>query len=302
MTTEQKVDLVEKTWPDHGLNVTLKAADLPKSTYYYHQNEKVDYEEKYSYLKPKLDEIIDEHPGYGRDKIKTELEENHGLTVNHKVITRLLRLWDFKLARAARSSEPSPVRQAISEASGDLNLVKDLNEEEISLFDVLYTDFTEIRHSNGGVKAWLIPVIGHRSKLIFGWAVGKSTTTEVASRAWEDTRETYEDYDISLEGTILHQDQDSVFTSNDWIDQTLIEDSVQLSYSENGARGNVQMESFNGHFKCPNRSLFCEAKSLDELRVIVEDQVNYWNERRRHANLQNRIPIDYIEARLEDEN
>jgi len=284
------------------LNVTLKAAGLPKSTYYYHQNEKVDYEEKYSHLKPKLDEIIDEHPGYGRDKIKTELEENHGLTVNHKVITRLLRLWEIKLARATRSTEPSPVRQALSEAAGDLNLVKPLEEENIGLFDVLYTDFTELRYGNGRVKAWLIPVIGHRSKLIFGWAVGKGPTTEVAFIDWNRTRKTFSRYNANLEGTILHQDQDSVFTSNDWVDETLIEEGVKLSYSENGARGNVYMESFNGHFKCPNRSLFCEAQSLEELRVIVEDRINYWNQRRRHASLKNRIPIDYIEKRLEDEN
>jgi len=241
LTTKQKVDLVEKTWPDHGLNITLKVAQLPKSTWYYHQNEKVDYEEKYNYLKPKLDEIIDEHNGYGIPRIKTELEESYGLVVNHKVLRRLLRIWEMKLSRAARSTNPSPVRSAIKEASGDLNLLEDLNEGDIDPFDVLYTDFTELRYENGIRKAWLIPVIGHRSKLIFGWALGKSTTTEVALRAWEATRETYEDYGISLEGTILHQDQDSVFTSNDWVDQILIEDKVKLSYSEDGAKGNVYM-------------------------------------------------------------
>jgi len=302
LTTEQKVKLVENTREEHGLNVSLRAAELPKSTYYYHQNEKVDYEEKYGHLKPILDEIIDENPDYGRPKIKTQLQESYGLKVNHKVIAKLLRTWDIKLARAARSTEPSPVRQAINEAAGDLNLVKPLAEEDIDIFDVLYTDFTEIRYGNGKVKAWLIPVIGHRSKLIFGWAVGKGPTTEVALEAWKRTRETFSYYNASLEDTILHQDQDSVFTSNDWVDQTLIEEDVQLSYSENGARGNVWMESFNGHFKCPNKSLFCEAESLDELKVIVEDRINYWNNRRRHASLQNRIPIEYIEERLEDEN
>jgi putative transposase len=234
--------------------------------------------------------------------IKTELEETYGLVVNHKVLRRLLRTWEMRLSRAARSTNQSPVRSAIEEASGDLNLLEDLDEADIGIFDVLYTDFTELRYSNGATKAWLIPVIGHKSKLIFGWAVGKSTTTEVALKAWNRTRETFNKFDISLENTILHQDQDSVFTSNDWVDQTLIEDSVKLSYSEDGAKGNVYMESFNGHFKRPNRSLFCEASSLAELRVTIEDRVNYWNERRRHTTLQNRIPIDYIEERLEDEN
>jgi len=301
LTAEQKVKLVEDTREEHGLNVSLKAAGLPKSTYYYHQNEKVDYEEKYSHLKPILDEIIDENPDYGRPKIKTELQESCGMTVNHKVIAKLLQIWDIKLARAARSTEPSPVRQALSEASGELNLVEDLSEKDIDIFDVLYTDFTELRYENSNKKAWLILVIGHRSKLIFGWAVGNGPTTEVALRAWKGTRGTFSHYNASLEGTILHQDQDSVFTSNDWIDETLVKDKVQLSYSENGAKGNVYMESFNGHFKCPNKSLFCEAESLEELRVIVENQVNYWNNRRRHASLQNRIPIEYIEEEIQDE-
>jgi len=61
-------------------------------------------------------------------------------------------------------------------------------------------------------------------------------------------------------------------------------------------------QSFNGHFKCPNRSLFCEAGSLEELRVIVEERVDYWNTRRRHTTLQNRIPIEYIEERIKNEN
>ncbi|MBS3788595.1 integrase core domain-containing protein [Candidatus Bipolaricaulota bacterium] len=77
--------------------------------------------------------------------------------------------------------------------------------------------------------------------------------------------------------------------------------SARIYYSENGAKGNVHMESFTGHFKCPHKSLFCEAESLEELRVIVEDRINYWNNRRKHASLQNRIPIEYIEQRLKDE-
>lgn len=301
MTTEQKVELVENTWQEHGLNVTLKAAELPQSTWYYHQQEKVDYEEKYSHLKPKLNQIIEEHSDYGVPRIKTELEESYGLTVNHKVLRRLVNTWELKLSRAIRSSEPSSVRQAIKEAKGELNLVGELSEGEIGVFDVLYTDFTELCYSGGDKSAWLMPVIGHRSKLVFGWAVGKSTTTQVALRAWDRTRETFEEFQKNLQDTILHQDQDSVFTGNSWIDEVLIGDQVKLSYSENGARGNVYVESFNGHFKCPHRSLFREAKDLDELREVVAERVAYWNQGRRHTSLKNRIPIDYIEERLEDE-
>ena len=54
MTTEEKVALVEGVWETYGLAPALAAVELPKSTWYYHQNEKVSYEEKYAYLLPDL--------------------------------------------------------------------------------------------------------------------------------------------------------------------------------------------------------------------------------------------------------
>ena len=41
MTTEQRVDLVAEVQEAYGLAPALKAVALPKSTWYYHQKEKV---------------------------------------------------------------------------------------------------------------------------------------------------------------------------------------------------------------------------------------------------------------------
>ena len=40
--------------------------------------------------------------------------------------------------------------------------------EEIGLFQVLYTDFTELLYANGHRRAVLMPIIGHASKMAFG--------------------------------------------------------------------------------------------------------------------------------------
>ncbi len=53
----------------------------------------------------------------------------------------------------------------------------------IGLFEVLYTDFTELRFANGTRKAYLMPIIGHASKLAFGWAVSAHANTETAVTA-----------------------------------------------------------------------------------------------------------------------
>jgi putative transposase len=41
MTTEQKVELVANTREEYGLTPTLAVLELPKSTWYYHRNEKL---------------------------------------------------------------------------------------------------------------------------------------------------------------------------------------------------------------------------------------------------------------------
>ena len=69
-----------------------------------------------------------------------------------------------------------------------------------------------------------------------------------------------------LTGLIVHQDQDSVFTSYRWLRRLLLEDGVRLSYSPNGARSNPWIESLWGRMKVESRSLILEASCLEELR------------------------------------
>jgi len=66
-------------------------------------------------------------------------------------------------------------------------------------------------------------------------------------------------------GLIVHDDQDTVYTSYRWLRQPLIEDGVVVSYCERGAKDNPWMESFWGHFKGENSSLFLDAATFEEL-------------------------------------
>ena len=61
MTIEQKVALVESVWQSYGLTPVLAAVDLTKSTWYYHCNHKLRYEEKYADLRPELEAIARQH-------------------------------------------------------------------------------------------------------------------------------------------------------------------------------------------------------------------------------------------------
>jgi len=188
MTTEQKVALVEEVWKEYGLTTVLAAVELPRSTWYYHHHHRVSYAEKHAPLLPVLEAIACEHPEYGYRRTTKELQEGYGCPVNHKVVQRLHQLWDLRLRRSIRPPKPSGIHQTIAAAGERANLVAQL--EGIGLFQVAYTDFTELRFADGQEKAYLIPIIGHCCKVVYGWAVGERANTELALLAWERAKAT----------------------------------------------------------------------------------------------------------------
>jgi transposase InsO family protein len=293
MSTEKKVELVSSVKDEYALVTTLRVLDLPRSTWYYHQKQKVPYEEKYAHVRPILEEILREHPSYGIPRITPELGDRYGRRINHKVIQELLHLWDLSMLRKARRPKPSRIRQVILAAGNKANLVK--GKDEIGLFEVSYTDFTEIPYADGHKKAHLMPIIGHVCKMAYGWALGESADTMLALEAWNMTKKTFQRLDVTYEGMIMHHDQDSVYTGHMWTGQLLLRDKVRLSYALNGAKDNPEMESFNGHFKQEGNSLFLDARDMEELKAAVSRQMKYYNTKRRHSSLGYVSPIVYIE-------
>ena len=293
MTTEEKVALVVEVWEEHGLAPALSAVELPKSTWYYQQQQKVPFEEKYAHVRPLLEEIARQHPAYGIPRITPELRETYGQVINHKVVQKLLKLWDLALLRNTKAPQPSGIRQVIIAAGERVNLVAPLSE--IKLFDVSYTDFTELPFAGGTRKAHLMPIIGHVCKVCYGWAVEERANTDLALEAWKQAKATFQTLDIPYVGMIMHHDQDSVYTGYAWTAQLLVEDQARLSYALNGAKDNTHMESFNGRFKTENRSLLLEAQTLKELRAVVDERINYYNTNRRHSALDNVPPLTYVE-------
>ena len=292
MTSEQKVTLVETAKDTYGLNLTLAAVDLPKSTWYYHQKHKVAYEDKYADLFPILEEIVRAHPEYGVPRIMPELCDEHHIDVNHKVVERLLGIWDLSILRSTHRPRPNSVQKVITEAGELANLVVQM--DEIGLFQVVYTDFTEILYADGDRKAILMPIIGHVSKMAFGWAIGQSRGTALALQAWEYAKRTLQQMGISCVGMIMHHDRDSVYTGYEWTSQLLLKDKSRLSYALRGAKDNPEMESFNGRFKGEGHSLFLEAQSLGELITVVDERMRYYNTERRHSSIGYVPPLTYI--------
>jgi putative transposase len=291
MSQSTKIELVRSVQNEYSLTAALEAVELPKSSWYYAQ-QKLSYSDKYAHLRSLLEQIIRQHPDYGILRLTHELQQTYQQAVNHKVIQRLLKLWNLSLLRSTQPPPASPIRQTILVAGDRANRVAQLRD--IRLFEVAYTDFTELRFAGGQRKAYLMPIVAHTCKLVYGWAVGLQANTALALQAWQRAKQTFRRYQIPYQGMIIHHDQDPVYTSDAWTYQLLVKDQVQLSYALSGAKDNPQMESFNARFKTEGHSLFMEASDLAQLQAVVKQQIRYYNTQRRHSSLDYLAPLTYL--------
>ncbi len=81
---------------EHGLNKSLEAIGLPKSTYYYRKNQMVSYTEKYKYLREPMHKIAEENADYGYPRMTPELKEK-GYDVGERVVKKLMKLFGIRL-------------------------------------------------------------------------------------------------------------------------------------------------------------------------------------------------------------
>lgn len=64
------------------------------------------------------------------------------------------------------------------------------------------------------------------------------------------------------------------------VGEVLLGEKARLSYAERGAKDNPWIESFWGRFETENGELILEAETLEEVKTIVGDQLDYYNRRR----------------------
>lgn len=279
------------------LGPALSAMELPRSTWYYHKNEKVSYREKYEWLQPLVQQIIADHPAYGVRRIQRELSEEYDCRVNHKVLRRVLEMWDLSMKRKVHKGSQNGIKSAIRTAGSQADLVS--GRDNIDQFEVTVTDFTDLRYAGGKRKAKLMVLLAYKTKVVYGWAVGSERNRQLALSAWERAKATFTELGISVEGMIVHHDRDSVYTSFQWLRQLLVEDQAVVSYAMGGAQDNTVMESFNGSFKRENDSLLQDAADIEELRMVVRDQIGYYNNDRRHSSIGYEFPRRHAEQMAE---
>lgn len=213
-----------------------------------------------------------------------------GINMNIKKISRLMK--KYNLFCPIRKANPyRRMMKALKTSNYADNLLK-RQFEDYGPGYVLLTDITYFFYGKARNKAYLSVIKDAFTKQILAYVLSISLEEDFVLETINQLFNNHSDA-IHTEA-IIHSDQGAHYTSIDFID--LLKDSnLRQSMSRRGnCWDNAPQESFFGHMKDEIDEYIKQANSFEELKKIIDDYINYYNNDRYQYELAKLSPNEYL--------
>lgn len=209
--------------------------------------------------------------------------------MNIKKIRRLMK--KYNLFCPIRKANPY---RRMAKAIKTSNYADNLLQREFECYGprvVLLTDITYIPYN--GVFAYLSTILDAYTKQILSYVLSDSLEVDFVKETVEIL---VRDHGVSLhKETLIHSDQGSHYTSVAFI-QIVKDSNLSRSMSKRGnCWDNAPQESFFGHMKDEIGSKIAACKEFNEVKAIVDDYMDYYNNERYVWELCKLSPNEYYE-------
>ena len=156
---------------------------------------------------------------------------------------------------------------------------------------VLLTDITYLFY-NGGV-CYLSPILDAFTREILAYELSESLRVEFVLKTVD---EMIEKYGCTLDDTtIVHSDQGCHYTSSAFIEKLKASGLTQSMSRKGNCWDNAPQESFFGHMKDDVKAEIAECESFAQVKAIVDDWMDYYNNDRYQWELAKLSPREYYE-------
>jgi putative transposase len=265
---------------EHGLPGLLKAAGLPRSTFYYHlKAAKAD--DSHADLKKRIRSIYEHHRGrYGYRRITAQIRRN-GDVVNHKKVQRLMQSMGLK--SLVRPKKYRSYRGEIHVAAPNV-LQRQFDAKQPNQRWV--TDVTEFNVQ--GEKLYLSPVLDLYNGEIVAYQTSRRPAFDMVAMMLKKAFGKLRAGDRPL----LHSDQGWQYRMPRYRCQ-LAERQITQSMSRKGnCLDNAAMESFFGTLKSEFFHL-TRFDSIEQLERGLHRYIHYYNHDRIRLKLKDLSPVQY---------
>lgn len=213
------------------------------------------------------------------------LHLNPPIIMNIKKIRRLMK--KYKLFCPIRKANPY---RRMAKALKTNNVADNILNREFKSHGprmVLLTDITYIPYAN--TRCYLSVILDAFTKEILAYVLSDSLEVDFVL---ETVNILIEKHGISLSTeTLVHSDQGCHYTSYSFI-QILKDKQLRQSMSRKGnCWDNAPQESFFGHMK--DEIDLSKCKSFDDVKIIIDDWIDYYNNERYQWGLAKLSPVEY---------
>ena len=156
---------------------------------------------------------------------------------------------------------------------------------------VLLTDITYLFYK-GGV-CYLSPILDAFTREILAYELSESMRVEFVLKTVD---EMIEKYGCTLDDTtIVHSDQGCHYTSLAFIEKLKASGLTQSMSRKGNCWDNAPQESFFGHMKDDIKAEIAECETFEQVKAIVDDWMDYYNNDRYQWDLAKLSPREYYE-------
>ena len=271
---------------------------MSKSTYYYEKKALAAQELADKELKDEILKIYnDSKQTYGFRRITMALNKNREKKINHKRVQRIMReLGIFGIQ--GKNGKYHSYRNDNGEKKENLLLEKVVDEKEHKTtfkrhFETTgpnqkwTTDVSEFKHKDG--KLYLSPIMDMFDGTIIAYDISEHPNFDQTKRMIDKAFEQYN----NLEGLIFHSDQGWQYQMKQygvWLKSR----GIRQSFSRKGnCMDNSLMENFFGILK--NEMFYgheTEFKTLDDLKIAIEEYIKWYNEKRISVKRKGMTPLE----------
>ena len=248
---------------------------LPRSTYY--RWKKQGLPTTPDTLVSRVQELCEKHRfRYGYRKITAELRRHE--TVDHKRVQQIMQKhgWQcrVKVKKRKHTGQPAHVAE---------HLLKRQFHAEQPL-QKLVTDITYLPY--GSTMMYLSSILDLYNGEVVAYSIGDKQDVQFVLDTLEQLPE--------VNGAMLHSDQGSVYTSNDY-QKAIREKGITMSMSRKGTPAdNALIESFHSTLKSETFYLDNLTRTTTAIVVqTVQEYIHYYNSIRIQAKLNNQSPIEF---------
>lgn len=286
----------------YSLKILLKVLELSKSTYYYTVS-KIDKDMKNDDVMNMIIDIYYTHKKrYGYRRITLELH-NRGIKINHKKVKRLMnRMGLYGVTPKAKYKsykgdmngivKNQLISQIVDEEGHKTYYKRDFKTSRCN--EKWTTDVSEFHIASG--KLYLSPILDIHNREIISYSISKSPNYEQTKEMLSGAFKKHPD----LKGLIFHSDQGWQYQMRDYHIKLEEKEVIQSMSRKGNCLDNSPMENFFGIMK---REMFYgheyEFHTLDELRIAMEEYIEYYNTQRITTKLKGLTPVQYRNQSLD---